>query len=282
MAAAACALVLVGALGVVQSLLGVTGASAQIGGGTDANGWATGDGGAVIVEHGATAGGGTSGPGGGGRPQRCVHYLQDSSTGGIAAGAEVSIAQIRAEAVADTLVWRVCTWLDTAERQLPQLVVVSPSPARVARTAAERAAAELVLPLPLPHTNPTDRTLVNLPTWLWTDRPGAIQRSAAAGGVTATVGAQVVRTAWRTGDGVTLDCNGPGVAYDVTRPAEHQRSACTHTYSTMSGRLDASVTQVWHLVWTATNGESGDLGEVSRATAFTIDVVELDTVLRTR
>jgi hypothetical protein len=266
-------------------VLGPTGgAMAQVpDDGTDADGWVTPDGGGVGVDHhGGTGGGPGTGPTSGARPRSCVYYLQDSSSGGIVAGLAVSIAQLRAEALVDTLVWRVCTWTDTSERDLPVLVVVAPNPGRVARATAERAAAELVLPLPIPRTNPSGQTLVNLPTWLWTEQQGVEQRSAAGSGVTATVGAQPVRTTWHPGDGTTLTCDGAGVAYDVTRAADHQSSSCTHTYSTRSGTLDASVTQVWRLVWTATNGESGDLGEVSRTTDFTVDVVELDTVLRTR
>ncbi len=249
---------------------------------TEADGWTTENGGGVGVGQNGPGGIGGDGTGstGGGRPRSCIYYLQDSSTGGIVAGAQISISKLRSEALVVTLVWRVCTWLDTNESSTPQLLIVPPSAALVARATAERAAAELVLPVPTPHTNPPDRTLVNLPTWLWTDQQGVEQRSASTGPVTATVGAQPVRTTWRPGDGTTVTCDGAGAAYDASRTSDHQQSACTHTYSTTSGTLDASVTQVWHLVWTATNGESGDLGEVSRTTDFTVDVVELDTVLR--
>jgi hypothetical protein len=61
---------------------------------------------------------------------------------------------------------------------------------------------------------------------------------------------------------------------------EAQHTDCSHTYSAVTGHLTASATASWHVTYSATNGQSGDLGVVARTATLPIDVRELVTNIR--
>ncbi len=272
------------ALALIGVAVVVSRAAADDGGSTTVGGNPTDDGGIVAVGHSDGSDEGDHPDHGSGRPRHCDYFLQDSAggslgAGGLNAGPKVSIAELRAGIEVDTIVIRVCTWLDTGERGLPEVLLVSPDAVGVARRAATLAAAQLVLPLPSPHTSPPGRTVDNVATWLWIDDGGAPTRSATNAGVTATVTAEPVRVVWRTGDGHTVSCAGSGMPYEPSN-AEAPSGGCRHVYSLPTTTVSMQVTAVWRLGWAATNGQTGDLGEVSRVTTAPLEVDELVTVLR--
>lgn len=151
--------------------------------------------------------------------------------------------------------------------------------------AAEQARTQLPLAPPGIGTSPPAGAplLVGLPTWLWVDTPWAAQqRSASLGGVTSTVTATPVEVRWEPGDGASLVCRGPGVAFDPARPGA--ATDCTHTYQRSSrhrpgGRYDVIATVTWQVSWQASTGEAGDLEPVSLTSQLPVTVLEAQAVI---
>jgi hypothetical protein len=170
---------------------------------------------------------------------------------------------------------------------VPGAVAVSPD------VLARQAYSLLPLPDPVPRMAP-DRapdgrfdTIVNLHTWLWVDRTEwrTLTRTTSVPGLAVTVTATPVRTRWDTGEG-TVDC-GPGTAWsqaalagetDGFGPASPDCEVRYRRASTRSG-LPGNVTATWHVTWIATDGERGELPDLTRLTPFTVIVREYSAVL---
>jgi hypothetical protein len=134
--------------------------------------------------------------------------------------------------------------------------------------AAERS---LRLPDPQPSFSPGGSAVVNLPTWLWVDpsiwHPQSV--TASAGGVTATAMAAPVSVSWSMGDGTTVVCDGPGVAYDPSQSPNTQSTTCEHTYAVSSAgqpspdgnpddaSFSVTVTVNWSVSWSAVGAPGG-------------------------
>lgn len=271
-----------GALGLLAAQLGLATpalAGDDIVGQVDASARNTGDGGEAAVD--ASLGIARSGRRGrrGGGTVVCHFNLVRSATGSPAPGIGDEVGSLEE----GQLYIRTCE--DTATGRTvsgPDFVIGPPAadPAAVVAVLVQRAVAQLPLPLPVAATNPSERVVVRMPVWLWVDGWRTEARTASAAGVSATVTARPVRVEWDTGDGGRTTCRGPGVPYDLTRPAAGQRTDCSYRYSRRSGPTTVEVTRVWALTWESSNGLSGDLGEVSRSSTLQLEVVELDTVLR--
>jgi hypothetical protein len=157
-----------------------------------------------------------------------------------------------------------------------------------AERAAELALERLDLPDPLVRRNPPGDQLVGLPSWLWVDTPWAPSEvSASVSGVTATVTATPSHVVWDTGDGASITCHGPGVPFDGARPADAQATDCTHLYrwpstSQPGGTYAVTATTTYAVGWAATNGQSGDLGTVTRSSTVPVRVVEVQAVIEDR
>jgi hypothetical protein len=132
--------------------------------------------------------------------------------------------------------------------------------------------------------------IVNLETWLAVTPMPDI--SATAGplppsGITSTATATAVAIEWDTGDPEVdiIECEPWG-----ERP--HRDAAITGdapcgwtpTYPTTrefgvrDGAFHGEITVVWQVTWAASNGASGDLGEIRTSTPFTYSVREIQTV----
>ena len=141
------------------------------------------------------------------------------------------------------------------------------------------------IPLPDIQLNPGEERdqVVNVATWLWVDGWAPVSASASAGGVTVTVTASPSHVEWDMGDGAVVTCLGPGTPYDEHRPADEQSTDCSHTYTRSSAsqsdeRYRREATSFWHVTWTSSNGQAGDLGVVGRTSSLRLRVAEIQAV----
>jgi hypothetical protein len=153
---------------------------------------------------------------------------------------------------------------------------------------AYEAARELQLPHPRPALSPAIGTdqLVGLATWLWLE-PGSWQTldaTASVPGLSATATATPIEVRWDMGDGTTVTCDGPGIAYDPSQDDDAPSTDCSHTYQHVSagqpdGAYAATVSIDWAIEWRATNGEGGTLPGTSRGTSFAVPVAQRQAVV---
>lgn len=141
------------------------------------------------------------------------------------------------------------------------------------------------IPLPDIHLNPGEEReqVVNVAAWLWVDAWSPVSASASAGGITVTVTATPSHVEWDMGDGAIVTCAGPGTPYDEHRPADEQSTDCSHTYTRSSAsqpdeRYRLEATSFWHVTWSSTNGQTGDLGVVGRTSSIRVRVAEIQAV----
>jgi hypothetical protein len=150
----------------------------------------------------------------------------------------------------------------------------APPPPTSAVVVATSARAQLVLPLPDAQLAPPPDVdqIVGVATWLWLspDQWQPLSRTASVPGVSATVTARPQSITWDAGDGTSLDCAGPGLAFEPGRTA----SDCTHVYLDR-GDVTTTITVHWQLDWTSSVGAGGSLGTVDRSTTIPLHVVEV-------
>ena len=155
--------------------------------------------------------------------------------------------------------------------------------------AAERAMAaarrRVDPPRPDLRLNPAADQLVGVPTWLWLAGGwGPVSATAAVGAVSATVTATPTGVAWDTGDGTVLRCAGPGRAW--APGLDDAGSDCRHTYvrrSTEAGpdaTFTVRATVTYAVAWTATTGQGGDLGTITRTATVDVRVREAQAAIR--
>jgi hypothetical protein len=147
------------------------------------------------------------------------------------------------------------------------------------------------LPFPLPDVafsppldDPDDFLLVRLETWMWATNWGSVSRTAAAGGVVATVTAQPVRMTWdftpqRSDPETEGGCAGPGTRYDPSRRPEEQSTNCSITFLHSSAAepgaaYEGHLTVVYEVTWTSNLGVGGSLGTVPRTSVVPVRVGE--------
>jgi hypothetical protein len=130
--------------------------------------------------------------------------------------------------------------------------------------------------------------IVNLESWLWIDPAAWRAQSAEARSGWVTVRADAVprRVVWDMGDGGRVACRGPGVAYDVGRPAESQSTDCSYTYRRASaGRPDdryaVTATVEWGVQWSASGVDGGGaLPTMTTSSQARVRVAELQALNR--
>jgi hypothetical protein len=119
--------------------------------------------------------------------------------------------------------------------------------------------------------------VINIPVWLWVTDWATESASASAGGVTATVVAVPQRVRWDMGNGDATTCDGPGTAYDTRRRDDEQRTSCSYSYWAKAGDFTVTAVESWHLTYSATNGQTGDLGVLDRTATMVEHVHQLVT-----
>lgn len=160
-----------------------------------------------------------------------------------------------------------------------ELLVFDPGNPLGRIAAGERAAEEALAALPLPeptiHTSPPASAfqLVGFPTWYWTDSAIPLSATASIATIASTVTATPTELVIDTGDDHSITCTAP-------RP---NTDDCTYTYAWSSrhrpsGRYDLTATQTWHVTWAATNGETGDLGDITQTATIPLLVQEAQAV----
>ena len=150
------------------------------------------------------------------------------------------------------------------------------------RTLAQLQVSRLAPPTPGIGTNPGPDAdqVVRVPTWLWVQSGWApLAATATAAGVTATVTAMPTRVVWNMGDGGSVTCAGPGVAYDQSRPASEQHTDCSYTYQHTSAgqpgeQFTVTATVYWTVTFTSNAAPGGVLGEVSASRSFPLRVTQ--------
>lgn len=158
-----------------------------------------------------------------------------------------------------------------------------PGPTIDSRMLAEIARAFLTVPtVPLessPNAAADAPSFVNLPTWLWAD-PAEVFVTAAIPGLAATVTAELVDLRFSSvpAEAVTHpgngDCPGRGQPYRTgagTPP-------CGLTFGAPTGAATVAVDAIWHLTWTGTDGNGGDLGASPLGQQLTFPVHEVQVV----
>lgn len=183
-----------------------------------------------------------------------------------------------------------CKEAGTGSVVVDQYVQYNPgvTPQVLVDTARQRAEAQLDPPDPTMRTNPpAGDQLVGVPTWLWIDDPWQpVSATATVGPVSSTVTATPRDVRWDLGDGNTITCDGPGRAYDLTKDPASQQSDCAHTYthrSTVRGPSAAyglRATVTYGVTWTATTGQNGNLGTISRSSTVNLIVREAQALIR--
>ena len=168
---------------------------------------------------------------------------------------------------------------------IPQFVFVPPAaPEDVARVAYDRVAS--LVPKPEPSFSPpADKMIVNFETWLAVTPSDPITATAAIPGLSATVTATASDIEWTTGsqvdgDTTTISC----LPWGSTSFAA---DGCTWTPAypsvgkvtgTTDQRYHGTVTIIWQVTWTASNGATGSLGDLRTTTPIEMGVQEIQTI----
>jgi len=167
------------------------------------------------------------------------------------------------------------------------------APAVDPRSVALQAENSLTLPSPSISFNPPTNAVVNLATWLWIDPViwHAYSVSATVGSVSATATALPVSVTWSMGDGSSVDCPGPGSAYQPALPATAQTTDCSYSYSTTSagqpsangdpdqGAFVVSATVDWDVSWTAQGAVGGgNLPGLTTTSHVPLRVIQVESV----
>jgi hypothetical protein len=148
---------------------------------------------------------------------------------------------------------------------------------------AQLAVRYLVLPSPVIRSSPApgDLQLTRLPVWLWISQAAWAPRSRTASvpGESVTATATPVTAAWRTGDGTTVICRGPGIPYSSRYAPQSASPDCGHMYRSSSagqpgGAYHLTVTITWRVTWTGTGGAGGVLAPLSTTAAAAFRVAE--------
>jgi hypothetical protein len=121
---------------------------------------------------------------------------------------------------------------------------------------------------------------VGVPVWTWNGKgprtTGPTSASATALGVTVTANARVQNVVWSFGDGTTVSCAFPGVAYSAaygTQVPDQAKGQCGFAGYTRTGTYTVTATSTWAVHWTG-GGQQGDL-TTTRASQVQIRIGEV-------
>ncbi|MEV5568569.1 hypothetical protein AB0L06_00850 [Spirillospora sp. NPDC052269] len=137
--------------------------------------------------------------------------------------------------------------------------------------------ASFSLPTPVPHTNPSGRSWVSLPTYLWVDpsawKPQRAQAS--VDGQTVTMTGAPQRVEWSLDD-TTITCEGPGTPYFRGGPP----SGCAYRFR-RSGSASVTATVFYSVTWSCTgacDARGGSYGTFPASGSTRLTVREIQTL----
>jgi hypothetical protein len=236
----------------------------------------------AVASDGKQAGAPAPAPGGGGGGSElwCRYTVDLLGVHGLIAAREPKVGHT----------YRLLCYDPDGRRVVDEVIVYDPAAPtpELVDAVRQRAEAQLDPPTPGIATNPPQGAqLVGVPTWLWlTDPWEPVAATATAGTVSSTVTATPTRVEWDLGDGARITCDGPGTPYDLSRSPDEQHSSCTHTYTHRStvdrpdGTYTVTATVHYSVSWTASTGESGELGAISRSASTPVLVREAQATIR--
>lgn len=142
---------------------------------------------------------------------------------------------------------------------------------------AARAAFQLSSPEIAMSPSADTPVLVRVPVWMWISSENWQEETATASvpGGSVTVTATPASVSWSMGDGTTVECEGPGTAYDPQAhdPAEPSPD-CGHTYTSASSAYEVTARLSWQVEWSSSGGEGGTFPALVTETSTTVRVVE--------
>ncbi|MGH9184535.1 MAG: hypothetical protein ACRD0U_01765, partial [Acidimicrobiales bacterium] len=164
-------------------------------------------------------------------------------------------------------------------------------PARTPAELAQEAFDKGMLPVPVLDVSfsPLEGVdqLVGLETWVWIDRAGWDGDGANSGDrsidlnalfVTLTLTVEPRRVEWRMGDGGTVACEGPDLAWSPdTDPAAFEQCGYTYLRSSVGETdlsFDGEAVVEWEAFWSANESAPTSLGSVTQTTPFSLRVAE--------
>jgi len=256
----------------------------------------------------ATASSETPGrPGAGGRPSRPSPYAHCSThptdllwyyagssialtyaptaEAGPFATATQAATDLRPHDPGDATGWQACRTHDGDRRQW----FLRDRPADPTPALLHTAQQQLRLPAPDLATSPpvgAEVIPVGLPVWFWVEDFEPRAERAEVPGAWVEVRAEPVTTRltitepWvedgeRTTRTTTVDCHGPGRAWDVHRDDPWDDSGCSHAYR-WAGATTVEATVTWRLTWSGSTGAAGALPTVARTTTLHLTLTALE------
>lgn len=158
------------------------------------------------------------------------------------------------------------------------------------------AGVQRLLPAPTPimvppKNDPHGFAYTQVPLWWWLPKsqwqPVSATATATNGPdtVSATTTATPSTVHFSAGDGTgSVDCPGPGVAFDDSLSLAAQSTPCQYTYHDSSslspnGTWPASWSIVWTVTWTASDGTGGTLAPLQSTTTRALSVAEDQSVV---
>ncbi len=166
-----------------------------------------------------------------------------------------------------------------------QFVYVGPqTPDDVAQFAYQKMAS-LVPDPEVSFSPPIDKMIVNFETWLGITPSPPITATASIPGLSATVTAEPTSIEWATGSQVAGDTT--LITCEPWGSTESAQDGCSWTPAypsvekvtgTTDQRYHGSVTIVWDVSWRASNGATGQLGDLRTTTAIEMGVQEIQTI----
>lgn len=131
-------------------------------------------------------------------------------------------------------------------------------------------------------SSPAGSTVVGMDTWVWAtgEVPRTVQITASAGGVSATMTITGTRLSLSAPD-ATSDCTGFGTPWAPGAP--EGSSNCTITFNRSSANQPSQATPLttsvrYTTAWTASDGTSGALADITTTSTTPIPVAEIQTI----
>ena len=153
---------------------------------------------------------------------------------------------------------------------------------------------EEMLPTPVLRINPADThpqglAFVQIETYFWVDQTvgqwAPVSATVSLRGLSLTLTATPQQLVIDTGDGNVTTCDGAPPPYPASMPDDFPEG-CGHTYTNSSAMaangetFPVTGTIVWTTAWTASNGESGTLANLTTASVTRdIAVAEIQAII---